>query len=264
MILLHTHLLLLPCTTWAPSYLCEVRDLLLTQDCDGSYIHPSDVTTARQLLAEQDAFLDRVIPKSVVRLAERVLTASPTGDNDSSAGVEVTIQTHTAGGSREVRPSAGEGSEIVCPGSNEAEQQQRPFVWTLEAAEPVPKEDGDAVGRYTFHIRNSGSTSSPSASPTYLGCNDKGDIINVTSSTRPSGTWRIATMQIEAHHLNGMAAAGAAIPVAFRLQYRSADMSGGKSHGKWLAPMGDGGRLGLRELEGESPEFLFDISPVEG
>lgn len=70
-------------------------------------------------------------------------------------------------------------------------------------------------------------------------------------------------MQIEVHHLNGKATAGAAIPVAFRLQYCSASVSGGKSHGKWLASMGDGGRLSLRELEEESVEFLFDISPVE-
>lgn len=72
-------------------------------------------------------------------------------------------------------------------------------------------------------------------------------------------------MQVEDGHSDGKAVAGQAIPVAFRLQYRSADVSSrSKGHGKWLASVGDEGRLGLRDLEDESQDFLFDISPVQG
>lgn len=198
------------------------------------------------------------MPSPVVRLAERVLTAaSPTcGGSDSAAGVEVTIQTRTG---REVRPSAGEGPEVIRAGSNQGgdEQQRRPFVWRLEAAGPLPKEDGDAVGRYTFHIRSGGSA--------YLGCDDQGDMVNVASGRRPSGTWRIAAVQVEdeARRHGKAAAAGTAMAVAFRLQYRSAD--GGRGDGKWLAWGGDDGRLGVsKEVEGDGQASLFDIRPVDG
>lgn len=76
-------------------------------------------------------------------------------------------------------------------------------------------------------------------------------------------------MQVEGHQPNGggKAVAGAAIPVAFRLQYRSAIIADGssrgsnnRSHGKWLATNGE--RLSLRDLDEESHDFLFDVSPV--
>lgn len=200
------------------------------------------------------------MPSPVVRLAERVLTAaSPTcGDSDAPAGVAVIIQTRTG---REVRPSAGEGPEVICAGGNggEEQQQRRPFVWRLEAAGPLPKEDGDAVGRYTFHLRSGG--------PAHLGCDDQGDMVHVASEGRPSGTWRIAAVQVEEdarrHGGKGKAAPGAAMAVAFRLQYRRAD--GGRGDGKWLAWGGDDGRLGvLKEVEGDGQASLFDIRPVDG
>lgn len=230
----------------------------LGQNC--SYIQPADIIISRQLLAEQDAFLDRIIPGPVARLAEHVLTqASPTSDSMSpaAAGVEVILRTHNTGGSdSQVRPSAaGEGLEVVC-----AQAADQPFVWTVEAAQPLPTQDGAAVGRYTFHIR-SGLT--PSA---YLVCDDMGNIDNGAGEAPRStaGTWRIVAVQVDDVLSDGKALTGQAIPVAFRLQYRSADVSSrGKGHDKWLASVGDGGRLGLRDLEGESQDFLFDISPVK-
>lgn len=166
--------------------------------------------------------------------------------------MKVTLRTYNAG--HEIRLSAEGSDGIVCAGSSQVDQH--PFIWSLECAQPLPK-DGDAVGRYTFRIRSESSTT-----PTYLGCDDTGDIKSVTEET---GTWRIAAVQVEDQpHPNGKAAAGAAIPVAFRLQYRSADVSGGKGHGKWLASGPDGARLGLRTLEDESQDFLVDISVVEG
>lgn len=246
-----------------------------------SYIHPSDVTIARQLLAEQDAFLDRVVPATVARLSECVLTSS-SSSTTSSPAVKTTLRPYN-NADREVRPSTSEGSEVViCTGSssssNNKADQNRPFVWTLEAAQPLPR-DGDAVGRYTFRIRSGpSSTSSSSSPPTYLECDDEGEVVNVTTGdASSSGTWRIAAVQVQDRQRNGngsgngkaVAGSGArmGVPVAFRLQYRSADGSRGKSHGKWLASTAadekeEGARLGLRELEEQSQDLLFDINPV--
>lgn len=215
---------------------------------------------ARQLLAEQDAFLDRIVPSPVARLAELVLAPSSTEESSSFAGTRVTIHPHAKESDHHMRPSPDQGSQVVCA------DKADPFVWTLEAAQALPTRDGDAVGRSSFYIR--GGTSSSCSPATYLECDDKGAVVarGGDASGARSGTWKIAVVQLGDVWAGGKAVAGAATPVAFRMQYCDANTKA-TGHGKWLALVGTGdggGYLGLRDAEEETHQLMFDMRPARG
>lgn len=105
---------------------------------------------------------------------------------------------------------------------------------------------------------------------TYLGCDKEGSV----KLGGAVGAWRIVPVpevDVQQHSGGGVHEA-ATLTVAFRLQYQSTDAAG-RSNRKWLAlpsaldpqqsPAG-GDRVVVRELEDDSPDFLFGISVVEG